>query len=133
MKVKEVLCTVWVSVVFAFVAFIVYLLLMMLFSWMVNWWWVFIIIIGIGGIASITGFSQAITTSKLESLAENILGRVLGVIAALNALISSICMIWAMNYASSESKIITVKIIGTLVFAGAYLPTIIYLIFVPKH
>jgi hypothetical protein len=117
--------------VLSFAMFLIYLLLMLLFAWMVSWWWVFIIIVGVGGISSMIGFGQ-LAAPVAMSVTTNLFGRILLGIFASYYLWFSIDAVWGLELEGQDSKIMAVKIIATLVFAQVYLPYLITAVISPS-
>lgn len=120
-QLKDNLKSIGFAVLYLFAGNIVYLLLMLLFAWMASWWWLFIIIFGIGGIASILGFSQIVGIFSIP-LSANWLGRILAILITVYLLYFSINAVWTTDFLAENAKEIVVKIIATIVFASTYIP-----------
>lgn len=109
------------AVLYLFAGYIIYLLLMLVFAWMASWWWVFIILFGIGGIATILGFSQLVGIFSIP-LSKNWLGKVLAILITIRLLYFTIYAVWTTDFLAVQSKEITVRVIATIVFIFTYLP-----------
>jgi len=120
-KFKEIFYTIAFAALSLMVGFGVYLLLMLFFAWMASWWWVFIVLFGLVGIASIIGVGQIIGYIMIP-LSKNWLGRVLAIMVTIRLLTFSIHAVWTTDFISDNAKEITIKVIATIVFIGTYLP-----------
>jgi hypothetical protein len=110
---------------------IIYVLCMLLFAWMANWWWFFIIAVGIGGVSALIGLGQ-IAGVFIAPILNNWLGKILLIAASIYLLYFSIHAVWTTDFLSSDAKEITVRIIGTIVFASTYLPGVFAALFFKK-
>ena len=126
----KILKTIGIAILYGIAGCIIYFLLMLLFAWMAGWSWLFIILVGIGGISSIAGIAQLVAIAAYP-LSKNWLGRILAILISVYLLWLSIDAVWTTDFLAETAKEITVKIIATTVFAIAYLPCI-FMVFAGK-
>lgn len=120
-KLNETLKSIAFAALYLIAGNVLYLLLMILFAWMASWWWVFIVLFGIGGIASIAGISQMIGVFSIP-LSKNLLGRLLAILITIHLLYFSIHATWTTDFLAENAKELTVRIIATIVFILTYTP-----------
>jgi len=127
---KNTLKTLGLALLYDFAGCILYILLMLFFGWMSHWWWIFIILIGIGSISSITGYARIISTFPIV-FTKNLLGKILAILITIHLLYISIQGVWFADFAAEHAKEITVKIIATIAFLAIYLPAL-FVAFIPQ-
>ena len=121
---KDIFKTIGLAILYDLSGCVLYLLLIILFGWMAHWWWIFIILIGIGGIGTIIGLGQVISAFP-ALFTKNILGKILAVLITIHLLYFAIHAVWTTDFLAEHSKEITVKIIATTAFLAIYLPALL--------
>jgi hypothetical protein len=118
---KTFLKTVGFAILYDLAGNIIYLLLMLVFAWMAHWWWIFIILIGIGSISWLIGFNEMLVGMAFI-LTRNWIGKILAVLISVHLLSFSLHAVWTTDFLAENAKEITVKIMASIVFIEVYLP-----------
>jgi hypothetical protein len=126
---KEALITVGFALLYYIAGGLIKYLITFLFIWMAHWSWLFIFLFTLlGGITIVTGI-YFLNAMLVVALSRNIVGRILSILITLYFSYTSIYYMWVADFFSSPDKMLAVKIISTVVFAGVYLPSLIASIF----
>lgn len=120
---KDFFKTIGLAIGYDLLGNVLYLLLMILFGWMAHWWWVFIIIFGVGSISVLIGFGSLIAI-PVAFFTNKWYGKLLAVLISIHLLSFSIYAVWTTDFIAEYSKEITVKIMATIVFSYIFLPAI---------
>lgn len=122
--IKNLLISLAFTILYYAFGLLVYFLLALLFTWMFNWWWLFIILIGIFQLPAGIIFFQQYSLFSLV-LSKNIISRILTILISIRFLYFTINWIWNIETDITDAKVITVKIIATIMFSFIYVPGVI--------
>lgn len=128
---KDFFKTIGLAIGYDLLGNVLYLLLMILFGWMAHWWWIFIIVFGVGSISVLIGFGSFIAI-PIAFFTNKWYGKLLAVLISIHLLYFSIHAVWTTDFIAEYSKEITVKILATIVFLAIFLPAA-FVSFAPKN
>lgn len=132
MHMKSIIKTIGYAILYDLAGCCVYVPLMLLFACMAHWWYIFIILIGLGCMGlfiQLVLFSAAFTAVLKETL----FGKILCTLITIHLLYFAIHSVWITDFKAEHEKEITVKIIATIIFSTAYLTVLFVTIFSTKE